>query len=453
MTLDIDDTIAAISSAPGGALRGIVRVSGPSVLNCCAGCFVPNDDVQLEGIRTATSVAGQFVIDAHCSLPCDLYLWPTKQSYTRQPTAEVHTLGSPPLLDAILEQVCVRGARLAKPGEFTLRAFLAGRLDLAQAEAVLGVIDSQSQKQLQVALQQLAGGLSNSLTDLRNQLLDLCAEIEAGLDFAEEDVQFISPQQLNSRLSDALVSVSALLQRMSVRGQHQHRPRIVLEGWPNVGKSSLVNRLADRSVSIVADERGTTRDYVTAIVDCAGIKCEFVDTAGVCHSEEELSRAAQSVSRKQLKQAELNLFCLDASRPPNDWELKQLSNDPATPRIVVLTKSDQAIGRPMFDGAIVTSSRTGEGIDTLRQATSRAIRNQASLESSVVTGTAARCRNNLRLAHEALQRTHQIAQSCDSEELVAAEVRLAAIEIGKIVGEVYTDDVLDRIFTRFCIGK
>ena len=201
--LALDDTIAAIASTPNGAARGIVRLSGPSAMDVIARCFTSaNRSVKLSHMRSARLVTGEINAGGP-RLPADLYLWPTRQSFTRQPIAEIHTFGSTPILEIIVRALCTAGARLAQPGEFTMRAFLAGRIDLMQAEAVLGVIDATDRRHLDTALSQLAGGLSRPLHRLRDDLLNLLADLEAGLDFVEDDIRFIAPDELARRLSDA----------------------------------------------------------------------------------------------------------------------------------------------------------------------------------------------------------------------------------------------------------
>ena len=209
--MHVDETIVAIASCPYGGLRGIVRVTGPDTVNCLRSIFRGNDDLSWWQVGRATRIPGAVLLAPPLGdAPCDLFLWPTERSYTRQPTAELHTLGASPLLQAVMKTVCQQGARLARPGEFTLRAFLAGRLDLAQAEAVLGVIDAVDDRQLEVALAQLAGGLSGPLTTLRDTLLNLCADLEAGLDFVDEDIQFISTEQLDRQLHAAQIGQQLL---------------------------------------------------------------------------------------------------------------------------------------------------------------------------------------------------------------------------------------------------
>ncbi len=213
-------------------------------------------------------------------LPATLYVWPNARSYTRQPQAEVHTLGSPPLLQCVLRAVCQAGARPAEPGEFTLRAFLSGRLDLTQAEAVLGVIDARGDDQLRAALEQLAGGLAGPLGQLRDRLLDLLAHLEAGLDFVEEDIEFITARELDGQLLAAAGAVDRLAQQMASRDLAGELPVVALTGWPNTGKSSLFNALLGDCQALVSEVAGATRDYLTGELEWRGLRFQLVDTAG-----------------------------------------------------------------------------------------------------------------------------------------------------------------------------
>ena len=259
----LDDTIAAVATAPGGGGAGD-RAHQRGGDGCGRRAGVPAARRRaLSPARSARRIAGSAESTlagsgAARSLPCDLYLWPTRRSFTRQPVAELHTLGSPPLLEALLRAACAAGARLAAPGEFTLRAFLAGRIDLVQAEAVLGVIDARDRRQLDVALAQMAGGLTRPLQNLRGDLLDLLADLEAGLDFAEEDIHFITPDDLQWRLAAAADQVARLIEQLRGRDQSAVEPRVVLVGWPNSGKSSLFNALCEGAGALVSAEPGTT---------------------------------------------------------------------------------------------------------------------------------------------------------------------------------------------------
>lgn len=452
---DPDDTIAAIASASAGAARGIVRISGPDVLSILGACFRARGEANLAAISRATVTSGTIVLGGlrQPELPSDVYYWPTQRSYTRQSTAEIHTIGSPPLVSAVLATVCNAGARLAEPGEFTLRAFLAGRLDLTQAEAVLGVIDARSKRELSHALEQLAGGLARPLKNLRDKLLDLLADLEAGLDFVEEDIEFVSRHQIGQQLDEAADLLARTSAQLADRRRSDELPRVVLVGCPNVGKSSLFNALT-RGAALVSDTPGTTRDYLTATLELDAARCQLIDTAGQNSPGEErqIDHMAGQLTATQAESCTLALFCLDATRPPNAWERDQLAAKPERGRLVVVTKCDQASGAQLPEGAIATSAVTGAGLDDLRRQLARAI---AEIEPSESTGslTAGRCAESMHAAEASIQHARSLNASAAGEELVAAELRTALTELGKVVGAVYTDDILERIFSRFCIGK
>ncbi len=452
-----DDTIVAIASAPGGAARGIVRLSGPAVDACLDPWFSADGGATWKQAAKPAAWAGQLRLpDFATPLPCDLYLWPGGQSYTGQPVVEIHTLGSPPLLDAAVDALCSAGARLADPGEFTLRAFLSGRIDLTQAEAVLGVIDAADPCQLHTALGQLAGGLAAPLGKLRDRLLDLLAELEAGLDFADEDLDVIEPESVVRLIDEAAQQVAAIVRQMRGRGETVERDRVVLCGPANAGKSSLFNALLDRREAIVCETPGTTRDYLTADWQFAGRKLQLVDTAGAAAATpgtpDEIHRAAQSHTRAESQRAELRLVCIDASRPLTA-EAQQFLADDSCPRLVVLTKCDLPAQVEVVPTGLRTSNVTGEGMDELRRAIEEALHRGHAPGGEVVASTAARCRESLRRASADLDRARSLAVVRQGDELIAAEVRAALDELGRVVGAVYTDDVLDRIFSRFCIGK
>jgi tRNA modification GTPase len=463
MHLDVSDTIAAIASAPGGGLRGIVRISGPDAIATLAGGFVASESeashpLDWAALRGPRRIAGFWRLSPPLDeIPCAAYIWPTSRSYTRQPSVEIHTYGSPPILQAVLSSVCAAGARIAGLGEFTLRAFLAGRLDLTQAEAVLGVIDAEGDEQLRVALAQLAGGLATPLHTLRERLLDLLAHLEAGLDFVEEDIEFITAAELDSQLQSITRQIHELASQMETRDAHQGEYRIVLYGRPNVGKSSLLNALAGEAAAIVSDTAGTTRDYVTCQVEIGGLRCQLIDTAGQGGAQHAIDTAAEASGLQQAARAHLAILCLDLTCDLSAWERQELEKHNAQ-RLVVLTKAD-LVGSaayptlPLNTRAIAVSNTTRRGLAELRLAIGNRLEALATTETRCVAGTAARCHESLRLAGEAAERARHIAVASHGEELVAAELRVALDELGRVVGAVYTDDVLDRIFSRFCIGK
>ncbi|MGI9428106.1 MAG: tRNA modification GTPase [Bythopirellula sp.] len=458
MQYDPDDTIAAIGTPTGGAPRGMIRLSGPQVVDCLEACFRSNaaSDCWRE-VNSPCVVAGSITLegDKQACLPCSLFFWPNDRSYTRQPTAELHTLGSPPLLEKLLAKVCRCGARLAEPGEFTLRAFLAGRLDLTQAEAVLGVIDAKNNEQLHSERAKLAGGLSTPLSNLREQLLQLLSELEAGLDFVEEDIEFISANQLRAQLTSAQTVVESVLTQLDCRDDASDLPRVVLVGPPNAGKSSLFNALVERHAAahvdaqaLVSSQSGTTRDFVTATADIDGLACQLIDTAGVESTADRhsIDQIAQEMANQQHNQADLLIRCEPAST--------QLQQPSCGREIVARTKSDLLDSLPQHEDAqIVCSSIDGSGLDRLAQLIFERLSDVANDTQGSAAITATRCAESLRQAQQALTRARQIAENQCAEELIAAEVRSALHSLGQVVGEVYTDDILDRIFGQFCIGK
>lgn len=461
----LDDTIVAVASAPGAAVEGIIRLSGPAVAQVLASIVVVRSTnhgpfmEQKAAVRQCQLKLRSEWRDEPVIVPALLYLWPNERSYTKQPLAELYLPGSPPLLELAVRNLCRCGARLARAGEFTLRAFLAGRLDLTQAEAVLGVIDARDEVELQTALTQLAGGLAGRLNQLRSQLLDLLAHLEAGLDFVEEDIEFIAREVLLANLTSAAAAAQAIADQIRTRGETiSSVPRVVLLGEPNAGKSSLLNALTGSAAAIVSDVAGTTRDYLMQLLDLCGQSVILVDTAGVEFESDTnpIAASAQVLGRAQHEQAALQLVCIDASQPLSEWSQARLSESAIVPRIVVWTKCDFPSGGQSRAATTVssirTSAETGEGVAELRQLIASALANRSG-ESDVIAATAARCDASLQAASSALKSAVDLAAGQGGEEWIAAELRLALDELGQVTGAVYTDDILDRVFSRFCIGK
>ncbi|HAY81537.1 MAG TPA: tRNA uridine-5-carboxymethylaminomethyl(34) synthesis GTPase MnmE [Planctomycetaceae bacterium] len=452
---DTTDTIVAIGSASGGGVRGVVRVSGENAIACVAKGWQPNDGGELSALTFPQVVQGELWAGSVVGLvPVDLYVWPTRRSYTRQPSVEIHTVGSTAVLNALTTALCEAGARLAEPGEFTMRAFLAGRMDLTQAEAVLGVIDADSEKELDVALRQLGGGMRNPLDQLRDRLLDLLAHLEAGLDFVEEDIEFVSHEELLETLRDTGMALDKLAAEMQARTAATSEHRVVLRGRPNAGKSCLFNALVGENAAIVSDVSGTTRDYLMARKEIDGVPLVMVDTAGIDEIPvDAIDRRAQQMSVECSADAHLELLCVDASQELTDWDHQAMQERPAGARIVVLTKCDVGTHVAAVPQAIETSALTGAGMEDLQRTMLEHLAATSDVETSVVLGTSLRCRESLRRARDSAQRAVRCADEEWGEELVAAEIRATLDELGKVVGAVYTDDILDRIFSRFCIGK
>jgi tRNA modification GTPase len=505
-SLDPSDTIAAIASSPGPGLRGMVRVTGPDALAVVFDAFEGATD---RPIKPERRVGRLRVVGIRRPLDVAVSLWPGPRTYTGQPLAEVHASGSEPLLRAILATFLARGARLAEPGEFTLRAFLSGRIDLTQSEAVLGVIDARTPEQLDAALAQLAGGLASPITALRDHLADVLAHLEANLDFAEEpDVDLLKAEALADSLDESAREVERLARQLQGRERPEGCPRVVLVGPPNAGKSRLFNALIEADRAIVSPVAGTTRDYLEAACNLEGLAITLVDTAGLEAAGTTIEAQAQAARGRQASVADLLLEC----RSADSFDPELLESDPDRPTLHVWTKADVALppscvtrysdgatppphpnpppqggrgpenradplasdslppcgGGPGWGGVAppglvstpppstiafhLTSASTGEGLAELGRAIASTLRSSLS-ESSATTGTAARCGESLTRAAESLARAAETLRLGLGDELVAIDLRQTLEDLGRVVGAVVTDDLLDRIFRRFCIGK
>jgi tRNA modification GTPase len=380
-------------------------------------------------------------------LPADLHFWPAPRTYTGQELVELHTFSSPPLVDLLVTGLLDAGARAAQPGEFTLRAFLSGKLDLTQAEAVLGVIEAGDRDQLQQALAQMAGGLARPLQPLRDDLLNLLADVEAGLDFADEDLRFVNPEELLVRLRAGLSQLTKVRRQFEKRTVSNSVLRVVLVGRPNTGKSSLFNALTGGPVALVSPEPGTTRDYLIRRLDVGGISVDLIDTAGWQQADNAIEQQAQSLANEQTAVADLVVLCLETGQPITAAELAMLQSGGKPTVIAVGTKCDLA---PAAAGFLNTSAMTGAGLAELRMLLAEQAHAQAQIP---LAPSLSRGRHHIEACLQHLQKAQEMVLQEDPPELLALELREALDELGTLVGAIYTDDLLDRIFSRFCIGK
>jgi len=456
---ETDSTISAIATgntnATGGqgALRGAVRISGQDTLTLLVSLF-PNLSEDLHKARHAKRFSSSLELSGLGTIGVDVFFWPDHRSYTAQPSAELHLLGAPVFLEEVQAKVLKHGARLARPGEFTLRAFLAGRLDLTQCEAVLGLIHAHSQREFQVALSQLAGGLAVPLKDLRNDLINLLADLEAGLDFVDEDIAFVQTDEILARLQRAEQQVTKLRDQIENRHAHGLEFQIAFVGPPNAGKSSLVNALSDSDASIVSPQPGTTRDYVRTRVCWAGTQVALIDTAGIENVFQTGPRAiAQEKTLEVIQQADLVVACLGVEQSMAINKLVGLRR-----LWGVWTKCDLTQAHPLVwplhvHRSFTLSAQTGEGIAEFRNALVDAIEQWQHNSLDVVPMTGVRCKSALAQASESLAHARQATLDSAGEEIIAGELRLALDELGEVAGTVANNDILDALFSRFCIGK
>src|SRR5262245_56637120 len=325
----LDDTIVALASAPGPGARAVIRLSGPGARRVVSTIF-DNTPEQRGIARGNLRLPG-----LHSSLPADVYSMRGPKSYTGQDCFEIRTISSPPLVDLLIAELMNAGARAARPGEFTMRAFLAGKKDLTQAEAVLAAVEAGTGAELTQALAQLSGGVTQPLQGLRDDLLNLLADVEAGLDFTEEHIEFVDQRDILLRLGRSMAQLTNLQKQLADRGVSGRAFRVVLVGRPNAGKSSLFNALAGVPAAIVSPRPGTTRDYVTRSVTLQGTNVELIDTAGWQEATGEIESQAQRLGREQAAKADLVLWCVEASewraerrQPPDDVFIGPLTGHP-----------------------------------------------------------------------------------------------------------------------------
>jgi tRNA modification GTPase len=443
--MDLADTIVALSSASGPARRGIVRLSGPKALTTAAEVFETPEF--LDRCKRRFYAGAVRLAELTSVIPADLYVWPAPATYTGQDLAELHTLSSPPLLELLIAHLLNAGCRAARPGEFTLRAFLAGKIDLPRAEAVLGVIEANDQMQLRQALTQLAGGVTRPLDGLRTDLLDLLADVEAGLDFSDEELDFADSKELLDRIARGLAQVTLVQKHLHERSLARESFRVVLAGAPNAGKSSLFNALAGADLALVSPTPGTTRDYLVRGIRSGDTTIELVDTAGQRPIVNAIEEQAQRLGNEQARSADLTLWCFEAGREADEQFLALKENHPSSNIDGVVTKCDLASSTLPY---LATSSLTGTGIEELR---SLLFERARSYSKPALEASLSRCRHHVDACLTHLRQAHAAVLYNDPAEILAMEVRAALDQLGEMVGAVFTDDLLDRIFSRFCIGK
>jgi tRNA modification GTPase len=380
-------------------------------------------------------------------------------SYTTDDIVEISAHGSPVVLRHIVEMALARGARLAEPGEFTMRAFLNGRIDLTQAEAVRDLIDSQTLYQAKVAAQQLEGALSRRLQPIKQKLVELIAVLEAGIDFAEDDVSVLPGEQILQHIAEVRAPLEELARSFAYGKLVHEGLTLAIVGRPNVGKSSLFNRLVERERAIVTATPGTTRDLVTETVAIGGIPVKLVDTAGIRRALDEAESIGIQKSMEALADADLVLVVLDASQPASDEDKPLLAQVEQRTAIVVENKADLQCPcgsdipvRPA-SASLRTSALTGEGIAKLRAAILQHVTGDAgsSAESGFLTN--ARHQSLVRDSLAGLSHAEAAVQNRVPHEMLLLDLYSALRPLDEITGATTNDDILNLIFSRFCIGK
>lgn len=475
MDIRLEDTICAIATPVGEGGIGIVRVSGEKALDLTSAL------VRLRSGRSLLSVKSHTLYHADLVEPDNqpaqgpakprrtidevlVVVMRAPHSYTAEDVVEIHCHGGPLVLQTVCDLLVRRGARLAEPGEFTKRAFLNGRLDLTQAEAVLDVIRAKTSSGLRVAQEQLRGTLSKEIGCMRERLIQLLAHVEAAIDFSEEDITFIPPNELVRGLEETMAEMARLANSCEEGRILREGVVAAIVGRPNVGKSSLLNALLQTDRAIVTAVPGTTRDVLEEVLNIRGVPVRLLDTAGVRDTSDPVELEGIRRSRMAMEQAELLLILLDGSVPLGAEDRALLHQGKEKKHIVVVNKSDlpcrisaAELGALKLSGTDSTvvwiSAKTGAGLENLRDAI-RAMVLRADFEpGETAIVTRLRHRASLIKAEQALAKAIESVKANLPGEFIALDLRGAIDALGDITGAVTTDDVLDRIFSEFCIGK
>jgi tRNA modification GTPase len=455
----LDDTIAAIATPVGEGGLAVIRISGPHALAVADGCFAPIGKASLKPSAAATHTL-HFGYIIHKGQNVDevlLAVMRPPHTFTREEVVEITCHGGILPAKLVLDAVLEGGARLAEPGEFTRRAFLNGRIDLVQAEAVADLIHSRTELALRAANEQLAGKLSQRINQLRDEMVETLAHIEAHIDFPEEDIAPDTKDQLVARLDHAVAFMDGLL-RTANEGQILRRGiRAAIVGRPNAGKSSLLNQLLGRSRAIVSPIPGTTRDTIEETANIRGLPVVFIDTAGLREARDEIEVEGVRRSRQSLEQAELVLHVLDTSQPLTEADRKYLDELSGKRRILVCNKTDLpaqlCLPSDLKSPAVEVSCLTGQGIEALKDAIKELIWSGQIKAEMLQVMINSRHQEALNRARAATLRTVEALRGDQTLELVALDLRIAVNAIGEIVGKTTTEDLLDVIFSQFCIGK
>jgi tRNA modification GTPase len=446
---EFEDTIVAISTPPGRGGIGIVRLSGPAARVIAEPLLKLRQPLAHAQARFSEIVdsTGETLDEAVVTY------FEKPRSYTSEDVVEIAAHGSPVLLDHLLRQCIATGARLAEPGEFTQRAFLSGRLDLTQAEAVNDLIEANTLHQARIAAQQLGGSLSRQIIPIKQQLTILIATLEAGIDFAEDDIDVLPASEITSQIQ-AIQNPLTALERTFSYGRIVHDGfTLAIVGRPNAGKSSLFNRLIERDRAIVTSTPGTTRDLVTERVSFAGIPVELIDTAGLRKSTDEAESLGIAKSREAMAEADIVLLVLDATTPFHEEDEAVIATLATRPFLIAINKTDLAVSskRHCYP-TLETSALTGAGIAELRRGIlSQLTQDAPGAETALLTNL--RQQQAVSMALAALVRAQQATVATIPHEMILLDLYEALHALDALTGTTTSDDILNLIFSKFCIGK
>ena len=471
----LEDTICAIATPAGEGGIGIVRLSGPQALLVAAGLVRLRSGQPLASVVTHTLHLADLLIpaslkqpepsvDRHGSSTASLLdealvvYMKAPRSFTGEDVVEFQSHGGWLVLSMLCRACVMAGARLAEPGEFTKRAFLNGRLDLSQAEAVLDTIRAKSAASLTAAQRQLRGDLAREVDTAREALLGLLAHLEAGIDFVEEDIEFLQKQELLRTIERVALLVQQLQATAKEGRLLREGARVVIAGRPNVGKSSILNRLLKEDRAIVTAVPGTTRDVIEESIDLGGVMIHLVDTAGIRDTDDVVECEGIKRSRSAQQEADLQIIVIDGSAPLTNEDRGLIDQAVVAKHVIAINKADlparvEPSSMEPRAFAVALSAKTGKGIDALRAAIRSQLVGAGGETTDGVMVTNVRHQAALDRAGESLRHAAQSISAGLAAELLAIDMRAAADALGEITGAITTDEILERIFSEFCIGK
>ena len=438
------DIIVAPATALGGAIA-VIRMSGEGSVECCNRLFKgrkPLVEAASHTIHYGTICDGERVVD-----DVVVAIFRAPHSYTGEESVEISIHGSRYIASEVIRLLCEQGARMAEAGEFSQRALAAGRIDLSQAEAVADLIAAESRAAHAVAATQMRGGYSTLLDSLREELLAVTSLLELELDFSEEDVEFADRKRLEQMLTKTDGVVTRLMESFRVGNAIREGVAVAIVGRPNVGKSTLLNRLVGDDRAMVSDIAGTTRDTIEESVVIDDIRFRFVDTAGLHDTEDRLEKMGIERTERAIREAQVVLYMTE----PTQTELELPELDAEQTLLLVVNKIDTSEERNIED-AIYISAREGEGIDALRQALRNTVDTEGLYRGEVVVSNM-RHFEALSRAHHDIEAALRALEAGISEELLAEDIRSAITALAEITGRITSDDILRNIFSHFCIGK
>lgn len=455
MSIQAEDTIVALATPVGAGAIGVIRLSGPDAIKITNKVFKGKDleDQDSHTVHFGTIRDGDLIID---EVLVSLFVAP--KSYTKENIVEISCHGSSYIIESIIKLMIKNGARGAKPGEFTLRAFLNGGLDLSQAEAVADLIASSSETSHQLAMKQMRGGFSHELKNLRDQLIHFASMIELELDFSEEDVEFANRDQLKQLILDIQKVLDKLIISFDQGNVLKNGVPVVIAGKPNVGKSTLLNALLNEERAIVSDIAGTTRDTIEDEINVKGVIFRFIDTAGIRETEDVIEAKGVERTLEKIKQARLLVYLSDPMQDDFAAVKEQLEEvrNYQIPYLLVVNKKD-LLSREQVDAystldPLFISAKNNDGVEELKDRLLEIV-NLANLNSEDVMVSNIRHVEALQKTSEALIRVLYGIDNPVASDFLAMDIRQSLYHLGEITGEVTTDDLLDNIFSKFCIGK